>query len=179
MGRGSGARDHRPRSRAAFGWMEENDHARLSFSGLRESTGPPGTPRAIGMCEPPISEGLRHPERSREKLRSRSNRSARTNALRRALRRRREQPVAGCRAGITECVAHPLMQVTIWRGSNQTGTGRIDEKTDGQHSYPHIHNVLVSPSPMDPPSPHYLPTIAYFSPNSVLTMGSTSPPWSS
>ena len=24
---------------------------------------------------------------------------------------------------------------------------------DGKHSYPHIHNVLVSPSPLEPPTP--------------------------
>ncbi|GAG71258.1 unnamed protein product, partial [marine sediment metagenome] len=59
-----------------------------------------------------------------------------------------------------------LMQ-TRRRAWNQARTGGIDEGMDGQHSYPHIHNVLVSP-------PLVTTTIAYLPSDSVLTMGSTS-----
>lgn len=81
------------------------------------------------------------------------------------------QAVVVCRASAHGCVERALMKMTGRRAWKQAGAGGIDEGMDGQHSYPHIHNVLVSP-PLDPPL--VTTTTAYLSLNTVLTMGSTS-----
>ena len=55
------------------------------------------------------------------------------------------QAVVVCWARAHGCVEQALMKMTEKCAWKQAGAGGIDEGMDGQHSYPHIHNVLASP----------------------------------
>lgn len=105
--------------------------------------------KANGICTPPDIRGVAFPPTVSGEAGNEEPKLPGLCVSEKSIDGQRERrAVVVCRANVHGCVEQPPMQMTGSACEDRSCGGGIDEEMDGQHSYPHIHNVLVSP-PLD------------------------------